>query len=150
MTEEIKVVVQERKRGGKRVGAGRPAQVRINNERIAQGLPPVPATKKKKVNPFSILPENKKKRSQEILAMMLTRKSRAIVQKVLEKAMDDEDKDQMECLKIVMDRIIPKDYLVKNTKGNQIQINITGIGQEVSTIDMETIDNDDLEEDDAE
>jgi hypothetical protein len=148
MTEEVKVIVQERKRGGIRVGAGRPAQVRINNERIAQGLEPIPATKKKKVNPFAILPESRKKRSQEILALMLTKKSKAIVQKVLEKAMDDNDKDQMECLKIVMDRIVPKDYMVKNNKGNQIQINISGIGQEVSTVDMETVEQE--EEDDGE
>lgn len=130
MTEEVKVVIQERKRGGKRVGAGRPAQVRINNERIAQGLDPIPATRKKKTNPFAILPESKKKRSQEILAVMLTKKSKAIVEKVLAKALDDEDKDQMECLKLCMDRILPKDYLVKNAgKSNSIQINISGVGQ---------------------
>lgn len=116
------------KRGGTRVGAGRPSLVRANNIRIAQGLPPVPNRKEWKSG--AILPEKKKARSQEILAEMLGVKSKNIVQKVLEKALDDNDKDQMECLKLVMDRIIPKDYMSKNSgNGNQINIQIMGIGE---------------------
>ena len=117
-----------RKKGGKRVGAGRPALVRANNKLIANGLEPVSAvvqpTKK------AILSNSKKARSQEVLAGMLNSKGKAVIQKILDKALNDEDQDQMACLKLVADRIIPADYLSKASgKGNQINISITGIGQ---------------------
>lgn len=130
------------KRGGKRPGAGRPALVRLNKERMAQGLEPIlpnkKINKKAKSKSNAILPESKKARAQEVLAEMLGRKSKYIVQKVLDKALDDNDKDQMACLQIVMDRVLPKDYLSKvKGKSNQIQINITGVGQEVVIADNE-------------
>lgn len=124
------------KRGGKRPGAGRPALVRLNKERMAQGLEPILPNKKinkKAVKSKAILPESKKARAQEVLAEMLGRKGKYIVQKVLDKALDDDDEDQMACLKLVMDRVLPADYLSKvKGKSNQIQINITGVGQDVA------------------
>jgi len=138
LVAEAKAEQPKEKRGGKRPGAGRPALVRLNKERMAQGLDPIlpkqsinKKVAKKKSN--AILPESKKARAQEVLAEMLGRKSKYIVQKVLDKALDDEDKDQMACLAIVMDRILPKDYMSKvKGKSNQIQINITGVGQDIS------------------
>lgn len=140
---DIEILVQEaeaeqpkERRGGKRPGAGRPALVRLNKERMAQGLEPILPNKKinKKVTKSNaILPESKKARAQEVLAEMLGRKSKYIVQKVLDKALDDNDKDQMACLQIVIDRVMPKDYFTKiKSKSNQISINITGVGQEVT------------------
>ena len=143
---DIKVLVSEatnepskkERRGGRRVGAGRPALVRLNNERIAQGLEPIPPKSKinkkvKKAKSNAILPESKKARAQEVLAEMLGRKSKYIVQKVLDKALTDGDPDQMACLKLVMDRVLPADYLSKvKGRSNQIQINITGVGQDVA------------------
>lgn len=116
-------------RGGRRKGAGRPSLVRENNARIAQGLEPF-ATPQKKEKSKAILPVETKLRRQEILAEMLSIRSEHIVKRVLDKALDDSDKDQMECIKIVMDRILPKDYMTKNTgKGNNINIQIMGIGE---------------------
>jgi hypothetical protein len=128
---------QKEKRGGRRPGAGRPALVRLNKERMAQGLEPILPGKslnkkvtKRKSN--AILPESKKARAQEVLAEMLGRKSKYIVQKVLDKALDDDDKDQMACLQLVMDRVLPKDYLAKaKGKNNQISIQIMGVGETV-------------------
>ena len=128
---------KKKRSGGKRPGDGRPALVRLNKERMAQGLEPIlpkQSINKKvaKKKSDAILPESKKARAQEVLAEMLGRKSKYIVQKVLDKALDDNDKDQMACLQIVMDRVLPKDYLSKvKGKSNNIQINITGVGQEV-------------------
>jgi hypothetical protein len=128
-----------KRKGGKRPGAGRPSLVRENKERLAQGLEPIlPKQKinKKVYKSDAILPVNKKARAQEVLAEMLGRKSKYIVQKVLDKALDDNDADQMACLKLVMDRVLPADYLSKvKGKSNQIQINITGVGQEVVIAD---------------
>jgi hypothetical protein len=148
----IEVLVSEpkEKRGGKRPGAGRPSLVRENKARLEQGLEPIlPKQKinKKAYKSTAILPEKKKARAQEVLAEMLGRKSKYIVQKVLDKALDDNDEDQMACLKLVMDRVLPADYLSKvKGKSNQIQINITGVGQE-TTIVGETLEAE-YEEDD--
>ena len=128
-------VEQVRRRGGRRPGAGRPALVRLNKERMAQGLEPIEYKKNKiikKRKSNAILPISKKARAQEILAEMLGRESKYIVEKVLHKALDDTDDDQMACLKIVMDRILPADYLEKaKGKNNQISIQIMGVGETV-------------------
>ena len=147
------------KRGGKRPGAGRPALVRLNKERAEQGLDPIlpkqsinKKVAKRKSN--AILPTSKKARAQEVLAEMLGRKSKYIVQKVLDKALDDNDEDQMACLKLVMDRVLPADYLAKaKGKSNQINITISGVG-ETSVIGQEVdedefIDAEIIEEEDA-
>jgi hypothetical protein len=106
-------VVEKKKKGGKRIGAGRPALVRENYKR------------------------------QEILAGLLNSKGKAVIQKILDKALTDGDADQMACLKLVADRIIPADYLSKASgKGNQINISITGIGQ----VETSTYDNDDVQD----
>lgn len=135
-------------RGGRRKGAGRPSLVRENNARIAQGLEPF-ATPQKKEKSKAQLPVATKLRRQEILAEMLSIRSEHIVKRVLDKAMDDSDKDQMECIKIVMDRILPKDYIAKSgNRSGAIQINISGIGQvdpvvqEVYEADVEEINDD--------
>jgi hypothetical protein len=107
--------------------AGRtPSEVRENKIRAEQGLPSL-ATEKRlaKGDPRSILPESKKARAQQILAEMLTKKSKAVVQKIIDKALDDNDRDQMACLTIVMDRILPKDYITKSAnKSGNISIQI--------------------------
>jgi hypothetical protein len=118
---------------------------------MEQGLEPILPKKKinkKVVKSDAILPVSKKARAQEVLAEMLGRKGTYIVQKVLDKALDDNDADQMACLKLVMDRVLPADYLSKiKGKSNQIQINITGVGQEVVIADNEVIDAEYEEED---
>ena len=171
MTEEIKpvdieVVLAEvsaspqeppkQKRGGRRPGAGRPALVRLNKERMAQGLEPIEYKKNKiikKRKSDAILPVSKKARAQEILAEMLGRESKYIVEKVLHKALDDTDDDQMACLKIVMDRILPADYLEKaKGKSNQISIQIMGVNETVihsSEEEIQEADYEEIKEDDG-
>lgn len=127
----------EKKKGGRRPGAGRPALVRENNERAMQGLPPIYAPVKPPPSK-AILPESKKAKTQMILAGMLNSKGKAVIQKILDKALDDDDGDQMACLKLVADRIIPQDYMNKAKGNNQIQINISGIGID----NIQTVEND--------
>ena len=126
---------------------GRKSLEQINKERKALGLPFRKRKKtlyKKKVKSNAILPETKKKRSQEILATMLSTAGDKVVKKVLNKALDDDDKDQVVCLKMVMDRVIPADYLnrVKGT-GNKIEIQISGVDSPVNINEVQTIDNED-------
>jgi hypothetical protein len=107
--------------------AGRRSIEETNKIREANGLPLI---QKKEPKSKAILPESKKARAQEVLATMLGRKGKNVVQKVLDKALNDEDDDQMACLKLVMDRILPADYLAKvKGKSNQISIQIMGVGE---------------------
>ena len=137
---------------------GRKSLEVINQERKALGLPFRKRKKtlyKKKVKSNAILPETKKKRSQEILAVMLSTAGNKVVEKVLSKALDDDDKDQTICLKMVMDRVIPQDYMQRVKSGNKIEIQISGVDSpinikgssieesledEVTTIDGDTVD----------
>ena len=95
---------------------GRKSLETINQERIKLGLP-IRKRKKtiyKKKNPHgSILPQSKKARAQEILAGMLSVSGKKVVDKVIKKALDDDDKDQVVCLKMVLDRVVPSVYLPK-------------------------------------
>lgn len=159
MDDNINIEVLEasaekpKRRGGHRPGAGRPALVRLNKERMAQGLEPIEKKKptiRKKAKSNAILPQNKKARAQEVLAEMLGRKSKYIVQKVLDKALDDNDEDQMACLKLVMDRVLPADYLAKTSgKSNLINIQIMGVGEtSIESSEEEVIEADFTEEED--
>lgn len=133
-------------RGGKRPGAGRPSRKVENEKRVEQGLPPLAAP----INKKATLPQSKKQRSQEILAEMLGRKSKYIVQKVLDKALDDDDQDQMACLKLVMDRVLPQDYIQKmKGRSNQISIQIMGVGETTinASEEEDVIDGEIIEED---
>ena len=76
---------------------------------------------------------------------MLSTAGNKVVEKVLAKALDDDDKDQTVCLKMVMDRVIPQDYMQRVKSGNKIEIQISGVDSpvninEVTTIDGETVD----------
>jgi len=133
--------------------AGRRSIEDTNKIREANGLPLI---QKKEPKSKAILPESKKARAQEVLATMLGRKGKNVVQKVLDKALNDEDDDQMACLKLVMDRILPADYLAKvKGKSNQISIQIMGVGEttiqsseeeELVDVEYEEVTNEDEQE----
>lgn len=120
--------------------AGRRSIEDTNKIREANGLPLI---QKKEPKSKAILPESKKARAQEVLATMLGRKGKNVVQKVLDKALNDDDEDQMACLKLVMDRVLPADYLNKiKGKSNQISIQIMGVGE--TTIHSSEVEEEDL------
>ena len=90
--------------------AGRRSIEEVNAIRVPLGLPEQKkAVSVRKPKP-AILHESKKAKSQAVLAKMLGSKGRDVVNKILAKALDDNDEDQMACLKLVADRIIPASY----------------------------------------
>ena len=120
--------------------AGRRSIEETNKIRASLGLAVVPKAKRKN---NAILPQEKKARAQEILATMLTKKSKAIIERVMEKALNDDDPDQMACLKMCADRMIPVSYFEKEKTGNKgVTIQIMGVGQTniQEDVDGETID----------
>ncbi len=76
---------------------GRRTIEETNKIREAQGLPLIkrkpPKIKKRKSE--AILPVSKKARHQEVLAGMLNRKGKHVVDKIIDKALTDGDDDQM-------------------------------------------------------
>jgi len=91
-------------------------------------------------------------RIQEFKARLLSSSGTKIIDTVIRKALDDEDKDQIAALKMCMDRLLPTSLFEKDAKGqrNAVTINITGLGEtkveavqdiEAEIVDYEEIDN---------
>ena len=126
MTETIDTV----KAAPKPRRKGRRSREETNKIRASLGLTVKVAPPKKDYRPPAILPEKSKAKSQELLAAMLQGKSTLVVKKVMDKALDDDDSDQMACLKLLIDRMIPTSYFEKENKGNKgITIQIMGVGE---------------------
>jgi hypothetical protein len=91
-------------------------------------------------------------RIQEFKARLLSTSGTKVIDTVLRKALDDNDKDQVACLKMCMDRLLPTSLFEKDAKGqrNAVTINITGLGEtkveaieeiEAEIVDYNEIDN---------
>lgn len=116
-----------------------------------------PQTRRRGRPPKSIV-ESKKKpgkvgrpagdagRIQEFKARLLSTTGTKVIDTVLRKALDDNDKDQVACLKMCLDRMLPTSLFEKDAKGqrNAVTINIIGLGETkveaVETIEAEIVD----------
>ena len=112
-------------------GAGRPKKTAIEakKKRDLRGRPPGEAA-----------------RIREFHARLLTTKGDHIIETIIKKALDPDDKDQAAMLKMCADRLLPLSYFEKDkTGGNKgITINISGVGDTkidaADTIDAEDVD----------
>jgi len=124
----------------KKRGRGRPrkSEVEAKKNRGVVGRPPGEAA-----------------RIKEFYARLLTTSGETVINTVLKKALDDTDKDQIACLKMCMDRMLPVSYFEKDKdarKGNvSIQISMVGDAkaiveqreeeeQNIHDVEFETID----------
>lgn len=93
-------------------------------------------------------PPGEAARIKEFYARLLSTSGDKVIETVLRKAMDDQDKDQVACLKMCIDRLLPLSYFEKQGQGRsnsiQVQIVTTGTPQiaarEAEQIDYEVID----------
>ena len=113
----------------------------------AQGVTLSPA--KKRGRPRKADVESKKKRGvvgrppgeaariKEFYARLLSTSGEKVIETVLRKAMDDGDKDQVACLKMCIDRLLPISHFEKQGQGRsnaiQVQIVTTGTPQIAAT-----------------
>jgi hypothetical protein len=136
VNEEKKVAVKKRKRG-------RPKKEEVKKyiKRAKRGRPPGEAA-----------------RIKELTASLLLTHSQAIIRKIVHKALNDDDKDQMAALKLCVDRMLPVSYFEdKGIAGGSraITINITGVNDnpvemiEHEPVEVETTLIDYEEEDDG-
>jgi len=112
-------------------GRPRKADIEAKKSRNAVGRPPGEAA-----------------RIKEFYARLLSTSGEKVIETVLRKAMDDGDKDQVACLKMCIDRLLPISHFEKQGQGRsnaiQVQIVTTGTPQiaarETEEIGYEVID----------
>jgi hypothetical protein len=108
-----------------------------------RGRPPKSVVESKKKPGKVGRPVGTQGRIEEFKARLLGTTGTKVIDTVLRKALDDEDRDQVACLKMCIDRMLPMSMFEKNAAGsrNAVTINITGIGETkieaVETIDTE-------------
>ena len=88
-------------------------------------------------------------RIKEFHARLLATSGETVINTIIKKALDDEDKDQVACLKMCIDRVLPMSYFEKGKdagRGNvNIQISMVGdkkaeVVEEVTDVEFETVD----------
>ena len=119
----------------KKRGRGRPKKtdVEAKKKRNVVGRPPGEAA-----------------RIKEFHARLLATSGETVINTIIKKALDDEDKDQVACLKMCIDRVLPMSYFEKGKdagRGNvNIQISMVGdakaevVDENVTDVEFETVD----------
>lgn len=115
-------------------GRGRPrkTEVEAKKKRNSVGRPPGEAA-----------------RIKEFHARLLATSGETVINTIIKKALDDEDKDQVACLKMCIDRVLPMSYFEKGRDAGRgsvnIQISMVGdkkaeVIEEPQDIEYETVD----------
>ena len=117
-----------------------------------RGRPPKSLVESKKKPGKVGRPAGDAARIQEFKARLLSSSGTKIIDTVIRKALDDNDKDQIAALKMCMDRLLPTSLFEKDAKGqrNAVTINITGLGETkieaVEEIEAEVVDYQDVDD----
>ena len=115
----------------KKRGRGRPKKSEVEAKRVRGmvGRPPGEAS-----------------RIKEFYARLLTTSGETVINTVLKKALDDTDKDQIACLKMCMDRMLPVSFFEKDKdarRGN-VSISISIVGDQKAIIEQEEEEDQDI------
>ena len=117
-----------------------------------RGRPPKSLVESKKKPGKVGRPAGDAARIQEFKARLLSSSGTKIIDTVIRKALDDNDKDQIAALKMCMDRLLPTSLFEKDAKGqrNAVTINTTGLGETkieaVEEIEAEVVDYQDVDD----
>ena len=94
-----------------------------------------------------LAPVNHKKQALKLFDQVISAKADKVFNKLLQKAMDDEDRDQMAALKLVTDRLAPlakfDDSSSAGGGAGKVVINISGLTN--TTVEGRTIDAEDVD-----
>jgi len=119
----------------KKRGRGRPkkTEVEAKKKRGVVGRPPGEAA-----------------RIKEFHARLLATSGETVINTIISKALDNDDKDQVACLKMCIDRVLPMSYFEKGKdagRGNvNIQISMVGdanaevVDENLTDVEFETVD----------
>lgn len=129
----------------------------VEKKKVRKGRPPkavIEAAKKPGKGKVG-RPAGDNSRIAEFKARLLSTTGNKVIDTVLRKALDDSDKDQVACLKMCMDRLLPLSMFEKDAKGqrNSVTINITGIGEAkveaADVVDVPTVEITDVDYDES-
>ena len=115
----------------KKRGRGRPrkTEVEAKKSRNKVGRPPGEAA-----------------RIKEFHARLLATSGETVINTIIKKALDDDDKDQVACLKMCIDRVLPMSYFEKDKdarRGN-VSISISMVGDQKAIIEQEKEEDQDI------
>jgi hypothetical protein len=94
-------------------------------------------------------PPGEAARIKEFHARLLATSGETVINTIIKKALDDEDKDQVACLKLCIDRVLPMSYFEKGRDAGRGSVNIqismvgdkqTEVIEEPQDIEYETVD----------
>jgi hypothetical protein len=80
--------------------------------------------------------------------LLASPKSRKVLDTILDAALDDEHKNQAAAWKLLFDRLVPLSYFDKdkmNSGKSAVNITITGVGGDITTVGGETLEHEDNE-----
>jgi len=100
--------------------------------------------------PPPIVCKTDKDKKQLFLSELLNGNAELLIKKVIGKALDDEDKDQMACMKMCIERVLPLSYFEKAKENGSkgVSITIMGVGgTEPQTLISGSIDEEQEQED---
>lgn len=78
--------------------------------------------------------------------LLASPKSRRVLDTILDAALDDDHKNQAAAWKLLVDRLMPLSYFDKdkmNSGKSAVNITITGVGGEITTVGGETLEHED-------
>jgi len=115
----------------KKRGRGRPKKTEVESKKTRNkvGRPPGEAA-----------------RIKEFHARLLATSGETVINTIIKKALDDDDKDQVACLKMCIDRVLPMSYFEKDKdarRGN-VSISISMVGDQKAIIEQEEEEDQDI------
>jgi len=81
-------------------------------------------------------PPGESARIKEFHARLLATSGETVINTIIKKALDDEDKDQVACLKMCIDRVLPMSYFEKgkDTARGSVNIQISMVGDKQAEV----------------
>lgn len=96
----------------------------------------------------ALAPVNHKKQALKLFDQVISANAETVFKKLLQKASDDDDRDQMAALKLIADRLAPMTSFAEGGAGGsgagKVVINISGLNQ-AATVEGRVIDAEDAE-----
>jgi hypothetical protein len=96
----------------------------------------------------ALAPVNHKKQALKLFDQVISANAESVFKKLLKKATDDDDKDQMAALKLIADRLAPMTSFAEGTAGGsgagKVVINISGLNPQ-ATVEGRVIDAEDVD-----
>ena len=114
---------------------------------VKKGRPKKTDIEAKKARALRGRPPGEAARIKEFHARLLATSGEKVINTIIRKALDDNDKDQVACLKMCVDRVLPMSYFEKEKQAGRGGINITisGLNGTTEVTEADVIDAEDVD-----